>query len=149
MVSSQVSLDSPVSWKQQSFGSKRRMQIAGRPVNADGQGPDGCLALFLHQRALQNSEAPLSHAKRDESPPFPSEMQIFPSTEKQTKGAGGFCEADSSAFLWASFCSILPGREGKDEGVDEDIWGVSTLQRCHLLFGVQSKGVPVEGQPRR
>lgn len=64
MVSSQVSLDSPVSWKQHSFRSKRRMQIAGRPVNADGQGPDGCLALFLHQRDLQNSAAPVGHTKR-------------------------------------------------------------------------------------
>lgn len=64
MVSSQVSLNSPVSWKQHCFHSKIRMQIASRAVNADGQGPDGCLTLSLDQGMLQNTASRAGHAKR-------------------------------------------------------------------------------------
>lgn len=51
-------------------------------------------------------------------------------------------------FSLGQFLLRTPGSEGKDKGVDEDVWGVSTPQCCHHLFGVQSKPVPVEGQPR-
>lgn len=82
-------------------------------MNADGQGPDGCLALFLHQRALQNPAAPLGHTKRYDSPPFPSEILIFPSTENQTKGGGDFCGADSSALFPGSVFALYSRAEGE------------------------------------
>lgn len=148
MVSSQVSLDSPVSWKQHSFGSKRRMQIAGRPVNADGQGPDGCLALFLHQRALQNSAAPLGHTERYKSPPFPSEMQIFPSAENQSEGGRGFWEADSNGFSLGQFLLQTPQQREKGQGDGGRTFGAFPLSSA-LTFCLECKAnhFPWKGSP--
>lgn len=80
---------------------------------------------------------------------FPLKYRYFLPLKTRSKEGRGFCEADSNVLFSGSI--FPPSSEAERErtrGVGEDIWGVSTPQCCHLLFGVQSKPIPVEGQPR-
>lgn len=60
----------------------------------------------------------------------------------------GFCGADSDAFAWVSFCSMLPGREGKDKGVDEDILGCFHSPGLSPSVWSSKQSRAREGQPR-
>ena len=121
------------------------MQIAGRTVKADGQGPDGCLALFLDQGSLQNTAARVGHTQRWDSAIFPSEIHVFPSTENQRERrifSVRLVPILSSLAQFMLLCTPRQRRKG------QDIWGISTHQCCRHLFRVQSKssrsGGPVQ-----
>lgn len=152
MVSAQVSLDSPVPWKQLCFHSKIRMQIASRAVNADGQGPDGCLTLSLDQGVLQNTASRVGHAKRwDRSISFLS---------PKIRGKGAFCEVSFYALPWGSLCSSAHlGREGKDKKFE--IFPLPSAIATHWVsyrweiftpwstgLGVQGSDCTLCGQPK-
>lgn len=78
-------------------------------------------------------------ATQKESPPFASEMQVFPCTENQTEGGGGFVELIPMLFPGSVFASCSQVERGRrTRGWMRTFWGVSTPQGCHPLFGVQS-----------
>lgn len=148
MVSSQVSLDSPVPWKQHSGQQTKNANCweacecwwAGTrwlscTLSSSKSSAKFCSSTWPHKKIRASS---ISFWNTDIS------FHWKPDQRRKRFLWSWF----QYAFPWISFCSILPGRVGKYKGVGEDIWGVSTPHCCHLLFGVQSKPGPVEGQPR-